>query len=88
MTAQDKIKSLVCVLTLAYCWAHLSGQWLSKIKPIKAKGHGRRKISIFALGIQTMRHTSFSKYPEILMFGCSTWYGGKLGSANVLEFRG
>lgn len=88
MTAQEKIKSLLGVLTLAYCWAHLSGQWLSKIKPIKAKSHGRKERSIFTLGIQTMRQAFFNKCSEILMFGSSAWSCDKLGSTNILEFSG
>jgi len=88
ITAQDKLKSLICVLSLAYCWAYLSGQWLANIIPIKIKKHGRKEKSVFTLGIQTMRQLFFNKIIENLSFGCPTYPRGRHSDLNWLEFSG
>lgn len=88
ITAQDKLKSLVCVLTLAFCWAYLSGQWLAKISPIKIKKHGRKEKSVFSLGIQAMRQIFFNKIIENLSFGCAAYKHGAVTELNLLEFSG
>lgn len=88
ITAQEKLKSLICVLSLAYCWAYLSGKWLAKIAPIKIKKHGRKEKSVFALGLQTMRQLLFNKVIEILSFGRPTYTRDSHSRLNLLEFSG
>lgn len=88
ITAQNKLKKLVCVLTLGYCWAYLSGQWAAKNKPIKFKKHGRREKSVFALGIQIMRQIFFSEIIKNASFSCSSYKGGGHGLLSLLEFSG
>ena len=88
MTDQDKLKSLICVISLAYCWAYLSGNWLAKISPIKIKTHARKEKSVFTLDLQTMRQLLFNKVIEILSFGRPTYAQALHSSSNLLEFSG
>jgi hypothetical protein len=51
----ERLKKLVALLALCFCWAHVVGEWLSRQKPIKAKKHGRLARSIFRLGLDHLR---------------------------------
>lgn len=48
---QDRIKKLLALLAVAFCWAHKTGEWLHVLKPIKIKSHGRPEVSIFRYGL-------------------------------------
>jgi hypothetical protein len=46
-----RIKKLFVLLAIAFCWAHLVGEWKHEQKPIKIKKHGRPAISLFRYGM-------------------------------------
>jgi len=52
MTNRFRIKKLVVLLAIAFCWAHKVGQWQAiNKKPIRIKKHGRPSKSIFRYGL-------------------------------------
>lgn len=67
MTAPERLSKLVALLAIAFCWSHITGEWLSDQKPIKIKKHGRKAISIFRYGFNYLREivlNIFEKYQE------------------------
>lgn len=52
MSANEKIDSLIAVLSLAFAWSHNIGEWLNDKKPIKLLKHGRMAMSIFLYGLE------------------------------------
>jgi hypothetical protein len=52
MSANEKIDSLIAVLSLAFVWSHSIGEWLNEKKPLKALKHGRKSKSIFLYGLE------------------------------------
>jgi hypothetical protein len=55
LTNADRIKKLVALLAIAFCWAHIIGDWIVQQKPIKIKKHGRPAKSIFRVGYDKLR---------------------------------
>lgn len=51
----ERLKKLIALLALAFCWAHVVGEWLTQAKPLKIKKHGRRAVSIFRHGFDHLR---------------------------------
>jgi hypothetical protein len=51
----ERLKKLIALLALAFCWAHVIGEWLSQQKAIKPKKHGRLAKSIFRYGLDHLR---------------------------------
>ena len=51
ITQRDRIKKLLILLSIAFAWAHKTGEWRSKIRPLKIKKHGRPAVSLFRLGL-------------------------------------
>lgn len=51
ITNQKRIKKLFVLLAIAFCWAHLVGEWRHEQKQIKIKKHGRPAKSIFRYGL-------------------------------------
>jgi len=75
MTDSERISKLVALLAIAFCWAHITGEWLNDQEPIKIKKHGRKSISIFRYGFDHLReiilnihetHHEFKKMVELL----------------------
>lgn len=52
---RERLKKLVALLTLAFCWAHRVGEWLVDHRPVKIKKHGRKAKSIFRTGVDYLR---------------------------------
>jgi len=52
MSANEKIDSLISVLSLAFVWSHTIGEWLNDKKPIKLLKHGYRDKTIFLYGLE------------------------------------
>ena len=52
MSANEKIDSLIAILSLAFAWSHMIGEWLNEKKPIKTLKHGRKEKSIFLYGLE------------------------------------
>ena len=51
LTEMRKIKKLLVIHAIAFCWAHYIGEWQQETKPIKNKIHGRKEKSIFRVGL-------------------------------------
>lgn len=51
----ERLKKLIALLALAFCWAHVIGEWLTQAKPLKIKKHGRLAVSIFRHGFDHLR---------------------------------
>ena len=47
----ERIKKLIVLLAIAFCWAHKTGEWRHEHRPIKIKTHGRAEVSIFRYGL-------------------------------------
>jgi len=65
MTEDDKIEKLVAVLAIAFCWAHLVGEWLHERQPIKLKTHGRRAHSLFGYGLKHLMSVLFDVHSRL-----------------------
>jgi len=58
MTSRIKIKKLIVLLAIAFCWAHKTGEWrCNNEKQIKLKKHGRKEKSIFRYGLDLLQDT-------------------------------
>ena len=55
----ERLSKLLALLTLALCWAVLTGEWLHQLKPIALKKHGRRAKSLFRYGFDYLRTICF-----------------------------
>lgn len=55
LTDRERLEKLLALLTIAYCWAFLVGEWLARIEPLKIKKHGRLAKSVFRHGIDYLR---------------------------------
>jgi hypothetical protein len=51
----ERLKKLIALLALAFCWAHVVGEWLSRPKALQRKKHGRLAKSIFRYGLNHLR---------------------------------
>lgn len=52
---RERLKKLITLLTLAFCWANQVGEWLVEQHPITLKKHGRKAKSIFRTGLDYLR---------------------------------
>ena len=70
----ERINKLLSLMAIAFCWAHLVGEWLHAQKPIIIKKHGRKAKSIFRYGYDYLRsivlnlHENTKKFKEVLQF--------------------
>lgn len=55
ITKRQRIKKLLLLPAIAFCWAHRTGEWQHEIKPIKVKKHERLAQSIFRTGLDLLR---------------------------------
>lgn len=55
VTDPARLKKLLALLALAFCWAVIVGQWLVEQKALKLKKHGRLVKSIFRHGLDHLR---------------------------------
>jgi Transposase DDE domain len=55
VTDAERLKKLLALVALAFCWAHVTGEWLSAQRPLPIKKHGRRAVSIFRRGLDHLR---------------------------------
>ncbi len=56
LTNGARVSRLLSLLTLAGCWAILTGEFASGETPMKIKNQGRAEKSIFRLGLETLRN--------------------------------
>ena len=50
----DRISKLMAILTIAFCWAYITGEWMNNKRPIKLKSHGRKEKSVFRYGLDCL----------------------------------
>jgi len=55
ITERERLERLLALMTLAFCWAYIAGQWLAHTNPIKIKKHGRPARSLFRHGFDYLR---------------------------------
>ncbi|HYX41712.1 MAG TPA: IS4 family transposase [Pyrinomonadaceae bacterium] len=55
VTDKERLRKLIALMALAFCWAYLTGQWLTQVEPLKIKKHGRLAKSIFRHGFDHLR---------------------------------
>jgi hypothetical protein len=55
LTHPERLKKVIALLALAFCWAHIIGEWLTHEQPLKIKKHGRKAVSIFRHGFDHLR---------------------------------
>jgi hypothetical protein len=51
----ERLKKLIALLALAFCWAQVVGEWLSQQKELRTKKQGRLAKSIFRCGLNHLR---------------------------------
>jgi hypothetical protein len=60
VTDRNRIKRLLVVAVIAFCWAHRVGEWQhEQVKPIKVKKHQRFAKSIFRVGLDFINDALF-----------------------------
>jgi hypothetical protein len=61
ITARYKIKKLIVLLAIGFCWAYLAGEWRHNyMDKIKLKNHGRKEVSLFRYGLNLI-HDAITK---------------------------
>lgn len=55
VTDPERLKKLLALVALAFCWAHVVGEWLARQKPLPLKKHGRKAVSLFRHGFDYLR---------------------------------
>lgn len=64
ITDRGKIKKLIVLLVIGFCWAHITGEWQHSNKcAIKLKKHGRKAVSYFRYGLDLI-HEAIAKLFE------------------------
>jgi len=62
ITHRNRIKQMIAVLTVAFCWAQLTGQWCCQNeKKITIKKHGRAQYSLFRYGLNWISEKLFKR---------------------------
>ena len=51
MTHYFRIKKMMALLALGFCWAHKTGEWRNEQTPLRPKKHGRYEQSFFRYGL-------------------------------------
>lgn len=60
LTELKRIEKLVALLAIAFTWCHIIGEWKNEQKQIVIKKHGRKAISLFRYGFDTLREILFN----------------------------
>jgi hypothetical protein len=55
VTRWERLEKLLALMTVAFCWAYIAGEWLARTTPIKIKKHGRLAKSLFRHGFDYLR---------------------------------
>jgi hypothetical protein len=58
LTRYFRIKKVMALLALAFCWAHKTGEWKHQaVRPLKTKKHGRPEQSLFRYGLDYLTNS-------------------------------
>ena len=68
VTERERLEKLLALLTVAFCWAYLVGEWLARANPIKLKKHGRLAKSLFRHGFDHLRRILWNQDCPIKRF--------------------
>ena len=49
LTDPRRVKKLIAVLAIGFCWCYLTGEWQHDQKSDKIKKHGRLSVSLFLI---------------------------------------
>ena len=88
LTHSLRIKKVMALLALGFCWAHKTGEWKHKVvKPLRIKTHGRLEQSLFRYGldeltdhlVQTVKDKADSIRLLLIFLGPPDWIRGKNG---------
>jgi hypothetical protein len=55
LTLNPRLDNLIIILSIAFAWAHLLGQWVYEQRPLKLKKHGYLPVSYFRRGLNYLR---------------------------------
>lgn len=76
-----RIKKMIALLAIAFCWAHKTGEWRHEEEPITIKTHGRPAYSLFRYGLDYIRESFYQVACRVeLFFDCLSCLN--LGSGN------
>lgn len=65
ITHYYRIKKVMALLAIAFCWAHKTGEWKAKtVKPLKIKKHGRPEKSLFRYGLDYLADKLIGTLPK------------------------
>lgn len=65
ITHYYRIKKMMALLVIAFCWAHKTGEWKAKaVKPLKTKNHGRPEKSLFRYGLDYLADKLIGPLPD------------------------
>lgn len=56
MTELPRLEKLMAILTIAFCWALLTGEWCFEQKPTRIGKHGRYAKSLFKRGLEHLKN--------------------------------
>lgn len=69
VTDRARIKRLLVVAVVAFCWAHRIGEWQHEnVKPIKVKKHQRMAKSFFRVGLDLLRDSLLNPIDSLRLF--------------------
>lgn len=66
LTKYFRIKKVMALCALAFCWAHKTGQWRHQLKPLKIKKHGEKEKSLFRYGLDYLRDCLLQERNDIV----------------------
>ena len=66
ITHPMRIKKLLAVLAVAFCWAHKTGEWRAKMCAIEIKSHKRKAQSVFRYGLDKLRQLLMHQKQEAI----------------------
>jgi hypothetical protein len=55
LVTSDRLDKLIVLLSIAFAWAHLIGEWVYQQRPLKLKKHGYLPVSFFKRGLSYLR---------------------------------
>ena len=55
LTQTNRLDNLIILLSIAFTWAHLMGEWVYQHRPLKPKKHGYLPVSFFKRGLDYLR---------------------------------
>jgi hypothetical protein len=55
VTEKERLRKLIALMALCFCWAYRTGQWLACTAPLEIKKHGRLAKSVFRHGLDHLR---------------------------------